>query len=101
MESIFPIFGPLHAEDSPTTVTPPEKPPRKRFENEARLFIVSANSEPEADEQQPERLTLSVTGDIATDTVTLLNCLACVCEFFNSIEPADLRRIAEAIRGDQ
>jgi len=91
--NIFPVFSQLYGDEPLAS----ERPARKA--NEAGLFVVSVQAISESDEpEETQDAPLKVTGDLATDTPVALQCIAFLAEFFNCLEPGDLRRIADELR---
>jgi hypothetical protein len=98
--NLFPVFSQLHTDDPPVPIG--ERPAPKICANEAGLFLVTAQTISEADEsEETQDPSLRITGDLPVDTVMELHCMAFLKEFFDSLEPGDLRRIAEELRDDK
>ena len=96
-KSVFPVFGELHADDSPAVEIPYGKMARKVYENAAGLYLVSdgqAEQQNVEQEQETEPGPLKVTGELEDDTVAALYSLAYLSAFFSALEPDDLRELA-------
>ena len=94
-ESIFPVFGELHADDSPAVVGPCAKAPRKVFTNDAGLFLVGANTDSD-DADQTETEAFELSGDNKRDTAHALVALAFLIDFLSATGTNELRKCAEA-----
>ena len=93
-ESIFPVFGELHADDSPAVLVPCAKAPRKVFTNDAGLFLVGANTGSDDDRTEPEAFELS--GDTKRDAARAFLALAYLIDFLSATGTNELRKCAEA-----